>query len=396
MNDHNKKPIRGIKYISEAWGCGYGESARGYMRCLREAGIPLTWTPMVEGRGLGLWRQPFEGMDFEDDEFGDIVNRKIEYDVVILHVVPEYMSRLQERERGKTVIGMTVWELDTLPQHWRAIMNALDAVIVPCKWNRDVFQAGGITVPVGIIPHVIPPRVKERTGPLARVAPDDYVFYSIAAWRERNAPHLTLRSFLAAFRAEDKAVLVLKTSSFNERAVRPGFWWYRVKRHFASTEREIHSIQRECESSARIEVFTEPWPRASVEALHERGDCYVSLTHGEGWGLGAYEAAAFGKPVIITGHGGQLEFLPASLAYHVDFRLVPFDDPTMSRETRKNYSGYWAEPSIDDGAKLMRHVFANREEARERGLGLQQYVRERFDTSTITGKLVEFIRSVVP
>ena len=39
------------------------------------------------------------------------------------------------------------------------------------------------------------------------------------------------------------------------------------------------------------------------DAIHAIGDCYVSLTHGEGWGMGAFDAATLGKPVLITGWG---------------------------------------------------------------------------------------------
>lgn len=44
--------------------------------------------------------------------------------------------------------------------------------------------------------------------------------------------------------------------------------------------------------------------------LHLAGDAFISLTRGEGFGVGAFEAAAAGKPVIMTGWGGRLDFLP--------------------------------------------------------------------------------------
>ena len=43
--------------------------------------------------------------------------------------------------------------------------------------------------------------------------------------------------------------------------------------------------------------------RNSMMALHARGDCFVSLCHSEGWGLGSFEAAALGNPVLITNYG---------------------------------------------------------------------------------------------
>lgn len=386
--------MRGIKYVSEALRSGYGEAARGYMRHLREAGIALSWAPMVVGRSLGLWLEPFEGHNLEDEEFGELVNRDIEYEIVIVHLTAEYLTAWEARERGKKIIAMTVWELDKLPETWRSSLNGLEGVMVPCKWNAEVFRANGVTRPIAVVPHILPRRVSQTRGPVAKLQPDDYVFYSVAAWRERNAPHLTLQSFLTAFRDHEKAVLVLKTSVTNERAGRPEFWWYRVKRHFASVERDIHAIRTQTKSSARIEVFSEPWPRSHVQELHHRGDCYVSLTRAEGWGLGAYEAAGAGNPVIVTGHGGQLEFLPRSLAYHVDFRLVPYHDPSMERGYCEKLGAYWAEPDINSGAELMRYVFTHREEARERGAALQRFVRDHFDAKVITENMLAFVRSL--
>ena len=46
-----------------------------------------------------------------------------------------------------------------------------------------------------------------------------------------------------------------------------------------------------------------------VDMLHEIGDAYVSLSHGEGWALGTFDAATRGTPVIATGWGGHLDYL---------------------------------------------------------------------------------------
>ena len=46
-----------------------------------------------------------------------------------------------------------------------------------------------------------------------------------------------------------------------------------------------------------------------VDMLHEIGDAYVSLSHGEGWALGAFDAATRGTPVLATGFGGHRDYL---------------------------------------------------------------------------------------
>ena len=38
-----------------------------------------------------------------------------------------------------------------------------------------------------------------------------------------------------------------------------------------------------------------------MTALRQRGDCFVSLCRSEGWGIGAFDAAACGNPVVTKG-----------------------------------------------------------------------------------------------
>ncbi len=380
--------MRGIKFVSDSGNTGYGRAGRAYLRALRGCGVPVTWMPMVIGNKWRMWLEPYEGAELEGDEFSDLVNRSLDYDTVIVHLIPEYFMRWRSIERNKRVIGMTVWELDVVPKIWVEWLNQLDGVIVPCQWNRKLFLEAGVNVPIHVVPHLVEP-VLATQQQLPGIAEDDYVFYTIAAWRERNAPHLTLMSFLSEFGAQDRAVLVIKTACINERWHAKGFWDFQVKRWFEDTRRDYNRFRKQSQSTARVLLVTEDWTAEQINALHQRGDCYVSMTRTEGWGLGAYEAAQAGNPVVITGHGGQLDFLPASLAYHVDYQLVPFTEGTWGE-----LGANWAEPDLAMGGKLMRSVFENPEDARRRGRMLKSYVEEHFRTDLIVQELLSFLRSI--
>lgn len=366
--------MRGIKYVSEAADHGgYARAARGYLRELRRTGIPLTWTPMHPGPAWGMWLEPFKGASLPGDEFADLVNRPIDYDVVLVHLTPEYFPRWRAREAGRRMVGYTVWEFDVVPAHWPSALAVMDALVVPCEWNRRVFVTAGVTRPVAVVPHIGGGcSTMARPLVLDGVRPDDFVFYTISAWNERKAPHITLQSFLEAFDHEDPVVLLLKTWNVNERRRKPGFWWHRVLRHLATTRREIAALRKASGSSARVVVLTDPLTDAEIQALHGRGDCYVSLTRSEGWGLGAFEAAFAGKPVLITGHGGQLDYLPASLAYPVGYRLVTCGNGHGAPGAR------WAEPDREAAARRMQEIAASPADARRRGAALRAHVERQF------------------
>ena len=48
----------GIKYISPLDNTGYGLAAKAYLKGLIRSGVPVTWTPLVQGRSLGLGYEP--------------------------------------------------------------------------------------------------------------------------------------------------------------------------------------------------------------------------------------------------------------------------------------------------------------------------------------------------
>ena len=128
--------MAGLKYISWADNTGYAVAAKSYLRVLQQAGVTLSWVPMLPGP------QGYEARESVPGELGQLANRPIDYDTVLIHTVPEYFPEWIERERpgGRRILGYTVWELDDLPGHWPAILNRLDGVIVPCSFNVEVFR----------------------------------------------------------------------------------------------------------------------------------------------------------------------------------------------------------------------------------------------------------------
>ena len=109
----------------------------------------------------------------------------------------------------------------------------------------------------------------------------------------------------------------------------------------------------------------------------------MSLCRAEGWGLGAFDAAAHGNPVVMTGFGGQLDYLGDS-PYLVGFELVSVDDPSgfpsYAPEQR------WADPDIEHGAELLREVFTERDRAGAVADGLAGVVRDRYRPAAVAAQ----------
>ena len=89
--------------------------------------------------------------------------------------------------------------------------------------------------------------------------------------------------------------------------------------------------------------------------LHALSDCYVSLCKAEGWGLGAFEAHNYNKPVIITRFGGQEDYLGSDYPYLIDYSLMPVR--RMPWIPWYNETQKWAQPDLGHAIKLMREVY---------------------------------------
>jgi glycosyltransferase involved in cell wall biosynthesis len=193
-----------------------------------------------------------------------------------------------------------------------------------------------------------------------------------------------LRAYLETFEAGEDVCLLIKTALRDMTRFRHGpVWEQLVSRSRDSVPWLVHRIRREYPRAAPVRLVPFELSAARIAALHRRGDCYVSLTHSEGWGLGAFDAAAAGKPVILTGYGAPLEYLPAEHAW-----LVGCEEVQMPRISYVTYAARWADPDLAQARRLMRYAAEHRAEGRQRGERLATWVRERYDPAVVTDLLL--------
>lgn len=338
----------------------------------------MTWTPLLPGTGGRLWYGPYAGKAVGDCDLDQFCNKPIEYDTVVAHTVPEYFPLIREREPGARLLGYTVWETTKIPKTWKPLLNSVDALMVPCNWNVDVFRQGGVTVPISVVPHTIRDSPLTEDLPFA-VDPHLFVFYSINTWTARKACELTVRAYLDAFTADDPVVLIIKTSS-DALTAPTGFFSRKIlRKRYRGTREILDAIVAEYANPARILLVTDTLTTKQMARLHQLGNCYISLSRAEGWGLGAFDACAHGNPVIMTGFGGQLDFLDPSAAFLVPYTLIPAIDANPSYTPDQ----LWAEPDVKRATGFLRHVFLNQSDSAARGRALRSMVHKKFAPNAV-------------
>jgi hypothetical protein len=124
----------------------------------------------------------------------------------------------------------------------------------------------------------------------------------------------------------------------------------------------------------------------TIDAIHAIGDCYVSLTHGEGWGMGA---ATLGKPVIITGWGGQLDYLGETYPGLIRYEMTRVTGwlPYASYEPNER----WAQPDLEHAAALMRAAVARDATLFDAARRVRDMVNKRFAERNVVRPLLTAI-----
>jgi len=356
-----------IKYIYWDDDTGYGIAAKQLIKALSVEGIQVLPVGLKQNR-----RHPAEY------KIQDNTLKTMDYNIVFIHTSPYYLSRYIEE--GKINIAYCTWETSLLPQPWVDEINTCDVIFVPSRFNKSCFEHSGVIKPVYILPHISQFHGKEGTTGSPETIKKVFTFYSIGMWTNRKNNLSLMNAFTKAFPNNERVRLIIKTSNKDyTRAVfdlfkRIGYTYYR-------NVNRVNKIKKVLKIDSRIEIITEAWSADQIAQLHFSGDCYISLCKSEGWGLGVYEAAWFGKPVIITGYGGHLDFLPDSFATLLPFELVKIKDPVWTDYNQEGQE--WAEVNINAAIQSMKEVFSNQAKYAKQGKHLMQYVSNHFSSKQI-------------
>ena len=370
--------IKGIKYTAPMLdNSGYAQASRGNILALHKLGVPLTLNPIS-----------FEGLRPDLGEAGRIINKltnkKIDYNINIIHTTPEFWSKY--KEEGKLNIGYTIWETTKLHPKWPKYINEnVDALMVGCEWNVEVFRGSGVTVPIFVVPHGISTSAFDNIEPfdVSGVEKDTYMFYSIFQWTERKHPLALIKAYWHAFTKEDNVALVLKTyrSDYSDSE----------KDAIRTTIKRLKSVTP-MDSYPSIYLIPNMLSDDEILGLHARGDCYVSLDRGEGFGLSPFTAGACGNPIVVTGFGGSTEYAKPENSFLINYVLTPVFGMPWSPWYRGDQ--LWAEPDVKHGSDTMKYIFEHQDEAKKIGSKMKEDIKNNFAWEVIGQKIIDGIKEL--
>jgi glycosyltransferase involved in cell wall biosynthesis len=242
---------------------------------------------------------------------------------------------------GRRNVGYWPWELPEWPEDWHHAYDLVDEIWASSRYTYEAF-AKSSPKPVRHMPMAV--AVDDTVGAGRRdfdLMEDRFLFvfaFDALSHYMRKNPLACVRAFRRAFPRGDEPVgLVIKAMRTSHAPIR----W--------------QALLDETQGDARITIIARTLDRGELFDLYRACDCFVSLHRSEGFGRNIAEAMMLGKPVIVTGHSGNMDFTTPGTAALVDHRprRVGKDDYPFGEGLS------WAEPDVDHAARWMRRMVAD-------------------------------------
>jgi glycosyltransferase involved in cell wall biosynthesis len=347
---------------------GLGEAARGYVRALEASDIPVSTSTVDVRQFVELTREAHEG--YARVEYADLRGaEQAGFNLICINA--DELVRFAELVGGdyfsqRPSIGVWAWETDHVPERWHGAFELLDEIWV---YSKYVAENLGCAAPIPV--RRIPPPVSAPdagTDELDLGVPQGFRFlfmFDFFSTIQRKNPVGLIEAFRRAFEAGEGPQLVIKTLNGVHRpeALEEVLW--------AARDRpDIHVIDRSLSARER-------------DALVAGCDSYVSLHRSEGFGLTLAECMALGKPVIGTAFSANTDFMTTDNSY-----LIPHGMTRVGADCEVYPpEGTWADPDVDEAARLMRRVVEQPEEARIKGERARRDI-ERLYSPQAVGALI--------
>lgn len=380
---------------------GYGEQARFALRSLRSREDlfdifiqPLQW-------GKTSWTSE---MDEERVWIDQTIEKTIAYvqnggqfDMSIQVTIPNEFERMAPVNIGYTA-GI---ETTKVAHQWIAKANEMDKIIVVSNHSKNSFEntsyeaqdtrTGQVftlktDVPVDAINY--PVKGFDLLPDLELGLSTSYNFLTVAQAGPRKNLHNTIKWFIEEFRNEDVGLVVKSNVSKNSL----------MDRQLLLGDMQ-RFLRQQGERQCKVYLLHGDMTDQEMHSLYRNPqiDAFVSLPHGEGFGLPLFEAAYSGLPVVTTGWSGQLDFLVDENG-NEHFYNVAFDIQRVQKEVVWEgviaEDSMWAFPREQSAKQQMRACYENLNNNEISGteqIALEQYVKalsERFSADKLYEQFV--------
>ncbi|WP_420409161.1 glycosyltransferase family 4 protein [Hoeflea sp.] len=346
-------PPKGVNIIGYAFGeLGLGEDTRTAARALAMHEIPVG----VVNFNRGLFTRQ------QDRSAERWISRRCEYRTNLFPMAVNEMHNAIldigiSNYNRRYNIGYAPWELPKWPKAWLPYLELLDEFWVSTTFTYNALRPY-TDKPVQLMPLAVTVDEVETVRRSEFGLPEDaflfFFSFDVTSSVDRKNPFATVKAFRRAFpRGDEPAGLVVKVMNLDPLVPN----W--------------HKLMKLADGDKRIHFITGMLSRPRILGLVASCDCFVSLHRGEGFGRGPAEAMLLGKPTIVTGFSGNMDFTKPDNSCLVDYKLIDVEP----HQYHFSEGQQWADPYVDHAAEYMQKLVNDRELANRLGLAARDRIQ---------------------
>ncbi len=329
--EHLQPGVNVIAYFTAE--SGVGQAARLMLSGIEAAGIPHA--TVTYDNAPGRRSHAFTATGVEDARFDtNLICVNADQILTANHWMGDRLRANRYR------IGLWWWETAVFPDTFDGSFDVVDEIWVGSAFVGDAIRQR-TDKPVTVIP--MPVVVPEAVGGArATVDISDDTFLVLFAYDfdsvfARKNPLGALEAYRRAFTPDSGCTLLLKSIN--------------GERHLE----QLEELRMAAADRPDVIVLDHYLDATTNRGLIAECDCYLSLHRSEGFGVTIAEAMAYGRPVVASAYSANMEFMDAETGYP-----VPVTEGIIPKGAEPYPAGTtWAEPDIDEAARLLAHVRGN-------------------------------------
>ena len=265
-------------------------------------------------------------------------------------------------------IAYNVWESTLQPQGFFNRLKEFDELWVPSEWQKECSIKQGYdpdriqVVPEGVDVDTFFP---EKVDLLDEYKDGRFKFLLFGRWDYRKSTKEIMQTFLKTFSPDEPVDLVVSIDNM----------WGEQMDGYKNTVERLNAYGL---IDDRIKILSFPSREDYIKYI-KTGHVFLSCARSEGWNLPLIEAMACGTPSIYSNCCAQLEFAEGR---GIPVNIVgekPANHNDYGRYKMSELEGNYYEPDFDHLSKVMRDVYENYEDYKNKSLEESVEIKNEFN-----------------
>lgn len=306
--------------------------------------------------------------------------------------IDSIVPSLGELSSGKYKILYTTIESYSVPQQFIDSCQNYDEIWTISEWNTRILKKHVKNKPIYTIATGIDPELYCEEGPQFNFESHvkNFVFVSVFTWTYRKGYDVLLRAYFDEFSADDDVTLLIMSRYQSGQS----------KYQKDKIKNDINEIMKEFPNKDMPQVvrYSQVISEQDMPKLYRAANAFILCTRGEGNGLPPLEASMCGLPIIMTNCSGQQQYLREDNSYPIEIDRIVKAQPGQFKIhywDNQKFPALTSQKVHNQTRQLMRHVYENYNEAKEKNRKMQQLIRGKFTwrhTATRAAKRINEIQ----